>query len=173
MQEPIQTLLEDKGRMAELARLDVHHSRGDAVLQCLVQQAAEEFDLPISLVSIVLDRAQMFAASCGLQGWLAQVQGTPIEWSFCVHSIPTQEPFVVEYAPVHPTVEDNPLVYRDGVRSYAGVPMVTENGQVIGNFCVLGTEPRSFTQDEMDRLCEYARRAIARLEERVEKEAKR
>ena len=157
--------LADQGRVAELARLGIYGPTGDEVLQSFVKDAAEEMDLPISLVSVILNGAQVFSASHGLMGWLEETQATPIEWSFCVNSVESREPFVVEDASNHERVKDNPLVTVDGVRCYAGAPMITKNGYVIGNFCVIGDAQRSFSEQEISRIKEYAQMAVDRLEQ--------
>ena len=162
-----QKSIKDNSRIAEIARLRLHEDVVDEILNEYVQKAAEQFDLPIGLVSVVLDDAQKFAASHGLEGWIKESNGTPLEWSFCAHSIGDGKPFLVSDAEIHEEVNDNPLVEYDDVRCYAGVPMITKNGHVIGNFCVIGKEVREFTREEVDVLKEYATKVVDRLEERV------
>lgn len=159
--------IKDKGRIEEIARLQLHDDQVDEILNDYVQQAATEFDLPIGLVSVVLDDAQHFAASHGLSDWLEIANGSPVEWSFCANSVSTQKPFVVEDSESNEVVKNNPLVHHDDVKCYAGVPMITKNGYVVGNFCVIGDKSRNFTAAEVERLKEYAVQAVNRLEERV------
>ena len=158
----------DRGRLQEIARLRLHEERIDEILQRYVAQAAQEFDLPIGLVSIVLDHAQKFSASHGLTGWLQESQGTPVEWSFCANSVATGEPFIVPDAEEHPSTQGNPLVAHDNVKCYAGAPMITKNGYVIGNFCVIGDHSRTFTDAEVYRLQEYAKLVVDHVERLVE-----
>lgn len=54
--------LHDPARLQEIADLDLASDEVDAILQDLARRAAECFDLPIGLVSMVLDQAQHFAA---------------------------------------------------------------------------------------------------------------
>lgn len=159
--------IKDKNRIEEIARLRLHEDQVDDLLQSYAQKAADEFDLPMGLVSIVLDDAQKFAAAHGLGGWLKEVNGTPLEWSFCANSVDSRRPFIVEDASLHRTVKDNPMVTQDGVKCYAGAPMITHNGYVIGNFCVIGTDKRSFTGAEISKLKKYAAEIVEHLEKRV------
>ena len=69
----------NENRIKEVARLRLHESQADDILNEYVKKAAEEFGLPIGLVSIVLDGAQTFAASHGIGGWMLGANGTPIE----------------------------------------------------------------------------------------------
>ena len=52
------------------------------------------------------------------------------------------------------------------LRCYAGIPLVTSTGHTLGTLCVIGNEPRSFTEAELDLLRGLAKKAIARIEER-------
>lgn len=158
--------VKDTARLEEIAALGLTRAEVDEVLQATVDEAAARLDLPTALVTVVLDEAQWFAAHTGLSGWLAEARGTPVEWSFCANAVRSGEPFVVEDATTHPLVKDIPLVHLDGVRCYAGVPLTTSTGHTLGTLCVTGTEPRTFTEAEMDLLRDLARTAIARIEAR-------
>jgi GAF domain-containing protein len=128
-------------------------------------------DLPIGLVTIVLDEAQYFVAQVGVDGWMNDAQGTPSEWSFCRYGVATQQPLVVEDTTEHPLVRDNPLVKVDGLRCYAGVPLVSSKGLALGSFCVAGVETRQFSEAELARLHQFADEAVARIERRRDRGA--
>lgn len=49
-------------------------------------------------------------------------------------------------------------------RSYAGMPLVTEAGQVMGTFAVLAREPEGFRQEDMALLEVLGRQVVTRLE---------
>lgn len=153
-------------RLREIADLDLVSHEVDQILEDIAAEAAQRLDLPISLVSIVLDEAQHFLASHGVEGWMAKSQGTPVEWSFCAHAVRSGEPFVVEDATEHPAVRDNPLVSEDGIRCYAGIPLVSSRGHALGTLCVIGPRRRSFSDDEIATLRALAHRAVERIESR-------
>lgn len=156
----------DHERLEEILELGLLEGGVDEELERLVQQATRELDLPISLVSVVLDEAQSFAASHGLTGWMDETRGTPGEWAFCRYAVDSGEPFVVEDAATHPLVRTNPLVTQEGIRCYAGIPLVTSRGHALGTLCVIGREPRKFGREELARLRELADQAVRRIEER-------
>ncbi|HEX6041938.1 GAF domain-containing protein [Longimicrobium sp.] len=156
----------DPARMAEIAALGLTEPEVDAVLQRTVDEAAARLDLPTALVSVVMDGAQWFAAHTGLSPWMAEARGTPVEWSFCANAVRSGDAFVVEDATTHPLVKDNPLVHIDNIRCYAGIPLVTSTGVTLGTLCVIGNEPRSFTDDEMETLRSLARTAMEHIESR-------
>jgi GAF domain-containing protein len=159
-------VLRDPARLAEIAALGLTAPEVDAVLQETVNEAAAALSLPTALVSVVMGEAQYFAAEHGLTGWMAEAHGTPVEWSFCANAVQSGEPFVVQDARTHPVTKDNPLVRFDNLRCYAGIPLVTSGGHTLGTLCVIGNEPRSFTEAELDLLRGLAKKAMARIEAR-------
>lgn len=156
----------DPARTAEIAALGLTAAEVDDVLQHTVDEAAARLHLPTALVSVVMDGAQWFAAHTGLSPWMAEARGTPVEWSFCANAVRSGDAFVVEDATTHPLVKDNPLVHLDNIRCYAGIPLTTSRGITLGTLCVIGTEPRSFTEAEMETLRGLAHAAMEHIEAR-------
>lgn len=159
--------IHDAARLQEIADLGLLSPDVDPILADVAARAASTLALPVSLVSVVLDEALHVAASHGLDGlWLGETRGHPVEWSFCATSVRTRDAFVVESASTHPEHRTNPLVTQDGVRCYAGVPLISSRGFVLGNLCVVGLEERTFSSEEMDTLRALAVEAVQRIEER-------
>ena len=157
--------LYDEARLQEIADLDLLSPDVDAILKDLAADAAARLGLPVSLISVVLDEALHVAAFHGPAGlWLEETRGHPVEWSFCATSVRTREPFVVASAPTHPDHRSNPLVTQDGVRCYAGVPLLSRRGHVLGNLCVVGLEEREFSDEDIAVLRTLAAEAIRRIE---------
>jgi len=162
----MQAALKQRERLQEIASLGLTSPGTDRILQDACTEAANALGLPIGLVTVVLDEAQHFAAQHGLQGWMEEANGTPVEWSFCRFSVATKEEFVVEDAEHHALVQQNPLVTMDGLRCYAGIPLISSRGFALGSFCVAGTESRRFSDSDLMTLRGFAVTAIARIEAR-------
>jgi GAF domain-containing protein len=159
--------LYDAGRLQEIADLDLLSPAVDPILRDIAEEAAARLELPVSLISVVLDEALHVAGSHGIDGlWLGETRGHPVEWSFCATSVRTRDAFVVENAATHPYHGTNPLVTEDGVRCYAGVPLTSSRGHVLGNLCVVGLEERSFSAGDVEILRGLAREAVGRIEAR-------
>jgi GAF domain-containing protein len=156
----------DPNRLEALAALRLHEPAARVLLNGLATQAAEMFQLPVGLVSIVLDDAQWFAGNHGLGGWLGDVGGTPIEWSFCSHVVRNDAPLVVPDAHDDPRFATNPLVTEEGIRCYVGTPLVTRGGHVIGALCVIDVAPRAVEESEVQRLRALAAETMTSLEMR-------
>ena len=157
--------LSDPALLEALAAYDLDDPRLRARLDALAARTAARLGRPIALVSVVLDSAQVLAGQAGLDGWLAEVRGTPVEWSFCANAVVGGRPYVVADAVRDAVQHDNPLVTEDGVASYAGVPLRTSEGHVLGAHCVLGTSPAEAGPAELAVLEAAAAEAVAILEE--------
>ena len=153
-------------RLIDVARLGLDRDGVDHGLQDLVDTAAGLADTPFGLTTALLDDAQAFTAVHGpLPDWLAEACGTPIEWSFCSAMLADRAPLVVTDVAADPRFTGNPLVTVGGVRAYAGVPLISTRGHVVGGLCVLDVQPRDFPPDLPAMLRELAAEAITRLEQ--------
>src|ERR1700761_549005 len=110
----------------------------------VVRFAADEFDMPIVLVSLVDAKRQWFKARVGLD-----VCETDRESSFCGHAIMQPQILVVDDALADERFHDNPLVVGGPrIRFYAGAPLQLPTGEIIGTLCMIDRQPRQL--DELD-----------------------
>jgi GAF domain-containing protein len=153
-------------RLDEIVDLDLFSPANREALDNEAREVAATFGASVGLVSIVLDHAQLFAGAHGLEGWLEGTQGTPVEWSLCATTAGRRQPYVVPDASADPVLRTNPLVAHDGVTSYAGVPMITSTGQVLGAFCLIDPVARIYSQSDIAMLQSMADEIVATLETR-------
>jgi len=105
----------------------------------IVAFAAEEFEVPIALISLLDTDRQWFKAAVGL-GDTCQ---TGRDISFCGHAIMRAEIMVIEDALLDERFHDNPLVTgAPHIRFYAGAPLTLSNGLALGTLCIIDTKPR-------------------------------
>ena len=144
----------EAGRLAALEELLILDSAPEEAYDDLVAIASEICGTPIALVSLIDRDRQWFKAKVGLD-----TQETPRDVAFCAHAIEApDELFVVSDATRDERFFHNPLVTGDtGIRFYAGMPIVTEDGHALGTVCVIDTEPRTLTSSQ-----ERCLRALAR-----------
>ncbi|WP_145979179.1 GAF domain-containing protein [Gemmatimonas phototrophica] len=159
-------VLQDRERLREIAALRLTEPDVQHILRDVCAEASKALGVPMGMVTVVLDDAQLFAGQHGLSGWLQEAGGTPAEWAFCRYTVASKAPFIVNDAATHPLVQDSPLFTQDGLRCYAGIPLVTSRGHAIGSFCVAGTTPREFSEMEIQKLQRYASETMRRLETR-------
>lgn len=133
----------------------------DAELQAVVSQVSAELKVPVSLVTLVLARAQLFRAAVGLPPELAAANATGRSVSFCQFVVDRKQPLLVEDAQRDPSLPQH-LVSGFGIRAYAGMP-VTVDGSVVGALCAIDTQPRAFSGSELALLERLAERVSLRL----------
>src|SRR4051812_30687833 len=110
----------------------------------------------MALVTLVDDRRQFILSEDGLPEPWATRRETPLSYSICRHTIALGEPLVIEDAREHPLVCDSPAVAELGILAYAGFPLRSHDGHVLGALCALGGEPRAWTPDELEALEDLA-----------------
>jgi len=85
--------------------------------------------------------------------------------SFCTHAIQAKDPFVVRDAALDPRFANNPLVTGDPhIRSYAGIPLQTPEGYIVGTLCAIDQVPRDFPDHELAILTSFANVIVSELE---------
>jgi GAF domain-containing protein len=153
----------EQKRLHELYRYQVLDSLPQQAIDRLVGYVARSFDVPIVLVSLMDLERQWFMARHGLD---ETVSLRAI--SFCDHVITSEEIMVVEDARLDPRFACNPLVTGGiKIRAYAGAPLVTPHGYIIGTVCVVDNErPRRFTPQQLSLLEVASASVMAHLEAR-------
>lgn len=154
----------DPHRMQVLASIDFDDVELRAKLDAVTARTTARLGLPTSMVTLVLDSAQVVVGSHGVSGWVAASGGTPTEWAFCANVVRKEQPYVVPDAANDPVQRNNPLVTDVGFGSYAGVPLVVD-GEVLGAHCVLDDAPHTFTEAEMAELRSAAAEIVALLQQ--------
>ena len=133
---PIPT--DDERRLQALREMLILDTPPEERFDRVVRFAADEFDMPIVLVSLVDARRQWFKARVGLD-----VCETDRESSFCGHAIMQAKILIVEDALDDERFRDNPLVSGDPkIRFYAGAPLQLPTGEIVGTLCMIDRQPR-------------------------------
>ena len=157
----------DERRLAALEATGLLGGTPSPVLDRIARLATRLLQVPVSLASLVSGTHQSFAGLAGLTGWAGETRQTPLSHSFCRHGVRHAPPFVVEDASRHPLVADNPARFELHVSAYAGVPLRLSTGELLGAFCAIDAEPRTWSDDDITLLEELASMATAEIELRV------
>ena len=114
----------------------------------IARLAADLFDAPIALLSVLGERRLWFKARVGLD-----VNEIPRSISFCAHTIRKAGILVVPDTHSDPRFATNPLVTDDPkIRFYAGAPLIAAGGQAIGALCIADRHARNDLSDAHRRL---------------------
>lgn len=125
---------------------------------------AHLLNVPVALVSLVDNDRQFFKSAVGLAEPWASARETPLTHSFCQHAVTTRLPLVIDDAANHPMVRDNGAVVEIGVAAYAGVPIVTPQGDALGALCAVDSVPRSWTEREIRSLKDLTALLVTQIE---------
>lgn len=166
MADELLTIVRSVSRLAALQRLHLLDTPPEASLDRLTRIACRMLRAPIGLVSLVDHDRQFFKSCVGLPEPLASERQTPVSHSFCKHVVASGKPLVVEDARANPLVKLNPAIELMGIAAYAGIPLTTSDGQVIGSFCVIDSRPRAWTYEDVEALQELAACVMHELEGR-------
>src|SRR3954467_11302137 len=160
-------VLSDPERLAALRATALLDSEPEEGFDLLTRLATRVLGVPVALVSLVDEDRQFFKACIGLgEPWSSQ-RGTPLSHSFCQHAVASAEPLVIEDAREHPLVHDN-LAIRDlAVIAYAGFPVPTSDGGVLGTFCAIDSQPRAWSAAEVGFVREMAASTMTEIELRT------
>jgi methanogenic corrinoid protein MtbC1 len=158
--------LTDPERLRALDQTGLVDTPAEEAFDRLTRVAARALDAPVSLVSLVGDERQFFKSCVGLAEPWATTRQTPLSHSFCQHAVMSARPFVIEDARAHPLLRESPAIEELGVVAYAGIPLVTSNGDVLGSFCVIDSSPRVWSENDLAILRELAAAAMREVEHR-------
>lgn len=151
-------------RQDAIQRLRLHTLSDLDAVDFVTQLACKEFDVPISLVTLLTNDKQLFLSHHGIS-----IKHTPRDWAFCNYAVGNDAPFVVEDAETDSRFSRNPLVTgAPFIRSYAGVPLEIEAGVYIGALCIIDTKARRFDPECVTALARFAGQAIGLIQNRVQ-----
>lgn len=145
-------------RLDALQRLNILDTSPSESFDRITRMAARLFDLPIAAVSLTDTDRQWFKSRVGVEHWSISRQGAP-----CASVAESCEVVVLPDLLADPIYSDT-ILSQQGVRFYAGAPLVTRDGHGLGALCVLGTEPRDVSEDELAGLCDLAAMVMAQIE---------
>jgi len=159
--------VDEPARLAALARYEVLDTPAEEAFDDLCALAAEICGTTTALVSLVDEGRQWFKARLGLD-----VCSTNRDVAFCAHALTERQVLVVPDATADPRFADNPLVTGPpGIRFYAGAPLVTPDGFVLGTLCVIDTVARNLTPRQVQLLRMLAGQVMTQLEHRRQSHA--
>ncbi|WP_340200337.1 GAF domain-containing protein [Ascidiimonas sp. W6] len=150
-------------RLQELKSYRILDTPEEQELDELTQIASYLFETPISLITFIDDKRQWFKSKVGVD-----IAETPKQISFCQHALNSPHEVLVVDDPLHDErFKDNPFVIDEpSIRFYAGAPLTTSKGNVLGTLCVMDNKPRQFADSKIKALKLLAKKVMGYLEMR-------
>jgi signal transduction histidine kinase len=159
-----QSMLLHPQRLRALYRSCLLDSSAEPAFDRLTRLASRVINAPVSLVSLVDGDRQFFKSLIGMAEPWATLRQSPLSHSFCQYVVTSGEALIIEDAREHPLVKDNLAIRDMGVVAYAGLPLTTSGGDMLGSFCVIDHHPRSWTDAELDILRDLAAFTMSEIE---------
>ncbi|AZE47213.1 GAF domain/GGDEF domain/EAL domain protein [Pseudomonas chlororaphis] len=158
---PDKAIAEER-RLAALHALELLDTASCENFDRICRMAAEYFKVPTALISLVDRDRQWFKSRVGFDE-----PQTPISQSFCVFTVQGREVLEVRNAALDPRFCDNPLVTREqGIRFYAGAPLLTASGYAIGSLCIIDRVEQQLSIVERQQLRDMAVMVMEQVEQR-------
>jgi diguanylate cyclase (GGDEF)-like protein len=154
----------DPERLAALRATRLLDSAAERAFDRMTRLAASVLSAPTAVVSLVTDDRQFLKSSFGLGEPLRSVRGTPISHSICKYVVSGRRPLVVEDTRQHPSLRDHLAVSEYDIIAYAGVPLETSDGEILGALCVVDSRPRRWSAETINLLEELAAATVAEVE---------
>jgi signal transduction histidine kinase len=162
----VRSRLDSPDRLAAVARLGLVGTPHEEAFDRLTRLAARVLGVRGALVTITTAEAQFCKSSVGLpEPWATS--GLPLTYGLCPYTVASGEPLLVTDARADPRFHDNPGVRELAVAGYAGVPLLTTDGQAIGAFCAFDDRPRTWTADDLRTLEDLAAATMTEVELRA------
>ena len=134
-----------RGRLAAVRRYNIIGTPPDEAFRRIARLVGQSFDVPIVLINFAGAKRQWCKAAIGIDD---DEQRRPLS-SLCRQVLTSGRPLVVSDMQDDPRAADHPLATAtDGIRFYAGAPIVTEDGYAIGVLCLADTNPRPALSNE-------------------------
>ncbi len=163
----LQQLINRQRRMDALRRTALLDTPAEEAFDRLARLTTRMLHVPVALVSLV-DRDRQFFKSCvGLPAPWCDARQTPLTYSFCIHVVATGEPLVIDDAHKHPVLKENLAVDQLHVVAYAGYPLKTPSGDILGTLCAIDTQPRQWTEEDLFILKDLAASVMTEIELRA------
>lgn len=159
--------LSEPSRLHEIALTGLLESVGDDPLDQLARVASAVVRAPQSYINLVTDKRQQVA---GLDAPGAAVaRSMPLESSLCQFAVATGEPLVIDDTQQDQLVRGTDPVRNGEYAAYAGIPLRTNQGNVLGTLCVIDLHVRHWEPREVELLKDLAAIAMRDIQNRIDK----
>lgn len=150
----------EDNRLEILRKFEILDTNDERDLDDIVRLIATICDVPIALISLVDEHRQWFKAKVGID-----IRETPRKHAFCAHAIEQHDVMIIPDALADQRFANSPLVTGSmGIRSYAGMPLITTDGYTLGTLCIMDRKPLHLTDFQCLSLRTLARNVIKQIE---------
>ncbi|HMG96603.1 MAG TPA: GAF domain-containing protein, partial [Gemmatimonadaceae bacterium] len=159
---PTSRALANPARLAALHKTGLLDTPVDERFDAFTRLAAQILGVPTVLMSLVdTDRQYNKSAACSngktATGWNA------LESCLCQDVVANGTPLVLSDAQADPELSER----GTELRGYAGVPLITDDGSIVGALGALDSAPREWTEKDLSILKAVAAGIVSEIQRRV------
>lgn len=147
----------EEGRVRKLEFFDLLNLGKDPQLDIFAETACLVTDCPAALIAMMESETQTIQSCVGLSLDFVDRKST-----LCQYSIASGDVVVINDTLLDERSSDNPLIAAGGIRFYAGVPLIDEEGFALGTLCVIDYKPKTLSGDQISTLIKIGE-AITKL----------
>ena len=142
--------LADPARLAAVRASGLLESSSKALIDAVTARARRLLGVPLASVTLVTEDRLVWPESRDLPEPWAGGGSMPHAGGLSHHVVVLGRPLTVGDARQHPLARDSLAVRELGVASYAGVPLSTGDGRIVGALCVVDHEPRAWSAAQLE-----------------------
>lgn len=148
------------GRLEALRLYQILDTAPEEAFDDLTLLVTQICETPIAFITLVEAHRQWFKSKVGLD-----VAQNPLNVGFCPLVIAKREILIIPDTLAEQQYATNPVVVSNPhVRFYAGAPLTTVEGHIIGTICALDYIPRELSQKQVDALQALSRQVMTQLD---------
>ncbi len=150
-------------RLSSLYRYDILDTPAEDVFDQVVRIAARLFNCDRAALGFADHDRLWIKASVGCNQTAVARDKT-----FCSYTIQGYAPFFVEDALNDPRFRNSPVIHDNSqIRMYVGIPIVADDGSIIGSLCVMDNKPRLLGPYEIDLMLMLGQQINMLLDQRL------
>ncbi|MGH2901674.1 MAG: PP2C family protein-serine/threonine phosphatase, partial [Solirubrobacteraceae bacterium] len=140
----------DRGRLAAVHATGLLDTGPEESFDRLASLAAMLLEVPMAFVTLADDRRSFWKSAVGaIPAELASQREMPIEDSFCQHVIADSAPVLIGDTARDARTSAGRLVRELDVKAWAGFPVRSPGGHVLGSFCVVDHRARVWSKRDI------------------------
>jgi serine phosphatase RsbU (regulator of sigma subunit) len=130
-------------RLTAVGRTGLMDAAAEESFDRLTALARRLTGAPFAFLTVVDDERSYWLSRQGIPA--DGPEGNTVAESFCQYVVDSGEPLVLGDVVRDERTRDNPSIASMGVRAWAGFPVHTPDGEILGTFCVVDTRVRDWS----------------------------
>ncbi len=155
---------DEKGRVDALKEYNILDTLPEADYDDITKLASGICETNVGAITLIDDKIQWFKSLIGVE---QQIRSVPKDSSICVSllDIESHDVLVIPDCSKDDRFADNPIVNQGPrIKFYAGAPLITPEGYIIGSLCVLDKEVKQLSAFQIKALKILAKQTVKLLE---------